>query len=138
MKLTHRKGFTLIELLVVVSIIAILSAVGLATFNTAQMKARDARRKADVEALANAQETFYLATIAEGGGNGTYSLADAGSLDAFLTNTAVPKDPRNSLDYLWPTRTATAFRVCADLEDDGLTWPEAGAARYDFCQTNRQ
>lgn len=51
------KGFTLIELMVVVAIIAILSVIGLAIFSTAQANARDARRKGDIDAIANVLET---------------------------------------------------------------------------------
>lgn len=45
-------GFTLIELMVVVAIIAILALVSLGIFNGAQDNARDARRLAEVNALA--------------------------------------------------------------------------------------
>lgn len=50
------KGFTLVELLVVVAIIAILSVIGLTIFTGVQANARDARRKTDIEAIANALE----------------------------------------------------------------------------------
>lgn len=52
----NRSGFTLIELLVVVAVIAILSLIGLTIFSAAQTNARDARRKADVDAIAKAIE----------------------------------------------------------------------------------
>lgn len=55
--LNNKLGFTLVELLVVVAIIGILSTIGLVLFNSAQQNARDARRKADIESIANALET---------------------------------------------------------------------------------
>lgn len=58
-KLTGRKGFTLIELMVVVAIIGILAAIGLAMFNGAQAKARNAAAKADVKAYQAAIEQTY-------------------------------------------------------------------------------
>ena len=54
-----KKGFTLIEILVVVGIIAILIGMGTVSFSTAQKKARDARRKADMQAIQNSFEQYY-------------------------------------------------------------------------------
>ncbi|KKR50177.1 MAG: General secretion pathway protein G [Candidatus Curtissbacteria bacterium GW2011_GWA1_40_16] len=51
-----KRGFTLIELLVVISIIGILAAFIVASFTAAQQKARDSRRKADLDALKKALE----------------------------------------------------------------------------------
>lgn len=53
------QGFTLIELLVVVSIIAILAIIGLAIFGGVQGKARDIKRKADVDAIIKVYELKY-------------------------------------------------------------------------------
>lgn len=50
----YRPGFTLIELLVVISIIGILAAFIVASFTSAQKKARDAKRKADLDAVKKA------------------------------------------------------------------------------------
>lgn len=50
-------GFTLVELMVVISIIAILSLIGLTLYNTTIRNSRDARRKGDIDAIASALET---------------------------------------------------------------------------------
>lgn len=52
-------AFTLLELLVVMAIIGILAAIGIASFGGVQAKARDARRKSDIESFARALEMFY-------------------------------------------------------------------------------
>lgn len=55
----YSRGFTLIELLVVISIISLLSSVVFTTVNSARMKARDARRIADLRQIATALEFYY-------------------------------------------------------------------------------
>ena len=67
MKKENHRGFTLIELLVVISIIGLLSSVVLASLNTARAKARDARRKLDLQQLVRVNELYYNEE-----GNGTY------------------------------------------------------------------
>jgi type II secretion system protein G len=57
---TPQRGFTLIELLVVIAIIGILSAVVLASLNTARAKARDTKRLADFHSLQTALELYAL------------------------------------------------------------------------------
>jgi general secretion pathway protein G len=53
------KGFTLIELLVVIAIIGLLSTMTVYAINVARMKARDARRLADMRQLQKAVELYY-------------------------------------------------------------------------------
>ena len=55
----YKKGFTLIELLVVIAIIGILSSVVFASLNSARVKARDAKRQADIRQVKLALEFYY-------------------------------------------------------------------------------
>jgi prepilin-type N-terminal cleavage/methylation domain-containing protein len=56
---TENFGFTLIELLVVIFIIGLLSSIVLTSINAARVKARDARRLADVRQIATAIQFYY-------------------------------------------------------------------------------
>lgn len=57
--MSARSGFALVELLVVISILAILSVIGYTAFNNVQSGARDAKRRADIDAIVNAMEIQY-------------------------------------------------------------------------------
>ena len=58
-KKIHANGFTLIELLVVISIIAVLSSIGLLAFNSSQARSRDAKRKSDLKQISSSLELYY-------------------------------------------------------------------------------
>lgn len=58
-KNNKKKAFTLIELLVVVAIISLLSSIVMASLNSARVKARDAKRKADLHQLRSALELSF-------------------------------------------------------------------------------
>lgn len=54
-----KRGFTLIELLVTISILAIISSIGFASYINAQLYARDARRKNDLRSIQTALELYH-------------------------------------------------------------------------------
>lgn len=54
-----KKGFSLIELLVVISIIAVITGLSLTNFLGARQRARDTRRKSDLQQLKYALRLYY-------------------------------------------------------------------------------
>ncbi len=94
-KIQNQQGFTLIELLVVIAIIGMLSSVVLASMNSARVKARDARRLADMKQIQTALELYNS-------DYNRYPPAPSGSRVENMTSTlvtpgyipALPKDPK--------------------------------------------
>ena len=91
------QGFTLVELLVVVSIIAVLSVIGITVFGNVQRGARDARRKADIDSIAKAMEAIYNTATCLG----TYCALSG----TFFASGQIPIDPIN-------TGTTCSLNVC--------------------------
>jgi prepilin-type N-terminal cleavage/methylation domain-containing protein len=87
----HIRGFTLIELLVVIAIIGILSAVVLASLNTARAKGTDASIKSDLNTVQTQAALDYdaypnaYATTA-----GTLGSAEATFVTAWTAGTGAP------------------------------------------------
>ena len=65
------QGLTLIELLVVLSIVGILFGAGVLTFTHVQKRSRDARRRVDVQAIAQAYEQRVSSGYAPYGSSNT-------------------------------------------------------------------
>lgn len=114
----HKRGFTLVELLVVVSIIAILSVIGIVIFTNVQKSAREAKRKADIDAIFKAYEANYdplkgeyrvltgadfsSAKIPDNNGSAYNCVAGPGWTGAACANSNIK----------------TGFKICTTLEDN--------------------
>lgn len=103
-----KRGFTLIELLVVIAIIGILSSIVLASLNTARLKARDARRIADLKQLQLAEQLYYDANTA-------YAATLADLTPTYIAN--IPTDPVGNVAYSYDVTTSPAsYHIGANLE----------------------
>lgn len=110
----RKSGYTLLELLVVIAVIAIIATVGIVSFSGTQKKARDTRRKADIDAITDALEQYYALC------GSVYPTPDVSgtkvptSIVCGTQNimTTVPTDPGTKVRYNM-TGTATSFNVCA-------------------------
>lgn len=92
------RGFTLMELLITVSIIAILIAIGIASYTTINKQSRDTKRKSDIEQVRSALE-MYRADNGSYPGVGSGSWTDAADLSTVLATSyilAIPSDPKGA------------------------------------------
>lgn len=98
----NSKGFTIIELIVVIAIIGVLATIIISNISGYTAKARDSKRKSDVEVIAKALNLFYAdsgtyKTIAgvDGYGSGWLNAPYGGSIiaNALITNKYLGSDP---------------------------------------------
>lgn len=109
----HSCGFTLVELLVAISIIAILSVVGLASFQGVRAKALDAKIKEDLNAIKMAYEMNYDA--------GRYKPL----VGSNFASGAIPTQPNGSPypcavgpDTNCTTKSDKGYKISATLSDN--------------------
>ncbi len=137
-----QRGFTLLELLVVIGIIGILVGIGTISYQSAQEKSRDSRRRGDLKAISNALEQYY----AENTGSYPQDIACTGYVD-YLSGPE-PTDPVTGDTYLDDgdcVVDGSSYCVCVELEGTGTgnaydascTWTGSGDKDY-FCVENLQ
>jgi len=119
-----KEGFTLIELLIVVAIIGIIAGIAIPNFLGARSKARVTRAFADMRAIADALEMYYV-------DNTAYPAALADLTPTHITS--LPNDPFGTDEvpgYRYYTDdTTTAWLIVsngpdgsADVTEDGIDW----------------
>lgn len=84
-----KRGFSLLELLVTISIMAILIAIGIASYSTVNKQSRDSKRKSDIEQLRSAIE-MYRADNGFYPSSGSGNWVDASDVMNGLTVALVP------------------------------------------------
>lgn len=103
------QGFTFIEMLVVVTLIGILSLIGVANFRVANQKARDGRRQGDLQQVRAALELYrtdeniYPTT-------GNLSLLEPDYIGT------IPPDPTTGYLYVYTSATGATYTLCSGLE----------------------
>lgn len=117
-----QKGFTLIELMVTISLIAVLTAIAIVYYGNTQKKARDNKRKSDLEQVRAALEMYRSQ-------NGTYPNNDDGNGSNWATMTSTlqsneylnqpPQDPRSgTYNYYYYSDSGADYTLCAYLEGE--------------------
>ncbi|MEO8581623.1 MAG: type II secretion system protein [Patescibacteria group bacterium] len=130
--LSKISGFTLIELLVVIVVIGILATLVVANFSSSRSRARDIKRKNDLNSMKTALRLYYNdfqtypaangGRIAGCGANGTSACA-WGSIFSAGTTTYMSElvaDPLNNSPYLYTyaqRNTGDGFTITAVLEN---------------------
>ncbi len=107
MSVSLRNGFSLIELLVVSAIIGVMACVGLVSFSSAQVKARDSKRRSDMQEIQQSFEQYYS-------DNSTYAVAQA-TMAVSLPG-GLPVDPKTGAQYAYANMTVSSYCACAVLE----------------------
>lgn len=138
----QRPGFTLVELLVAISILAVLSVVGLISFIQVTKNSRDSKRISDMRQVQASLEQyfadqFFYPAIGTGCDNGSFKidcpLKSPNGLKTYIN--PVPKDPQGSLQYLYqPSSTRTSYCLFARMEiaQNGVDLPNCSAPGYNF------
>ena len=123
----NKKGFTLIELLVTISILAVLSTIGMLLYQGVLAKTRDATRKNDLNKLASALEIYYQENNKYPNNNFSNEIAPK------LSDNTIPKDPKTGESYYY-AGTDSFFTLCAKLENPETNnpAPDGCTAEYNY------
>ncbi|MDQ3008301.1 MAG: type II secretion system GspH family protein [bacterium] len=126
----YSPGFTMIELLVVATIIIVLTTIGLVSYQSAGVRARNGKRQADMETVRQALVLYrtdagVYPDPATNGDSAAFVSA-LGDISEYISNEVA--DPINdaTYNYTYSTTGGVDFQICVNLEPDVVQ----------LCQTN--
>ncbi len=117
-------GFTLIELLVAISIIAVLSVIGLSAYQSVYKSGRDSKRQSDLRSIQSALEQYFAdqlfypdAPLPSAGNPLTSNTGNPSpnpSPKTYLNS--VPSDPDPAKSYCY-AKVGSSYELCAELDN---------------------
>lgn len=144
---TMSRGFSLIELLVVITIIAVLSTVGLIAYSSVAKQGRDSKRQSDLRSIQSALEQYFADQLYYPSTAGMDALLNSGGP---FTNggskvwmNSVPQDPQGTNRYRYEsfppscTNNCSSYCLYAKLEGSSPGKPAVctSYAAYNFAVT---
>jgi general secretion pathway protein G len=121
----RRQGFTLMELLITMGIIVLLMGVGVVSYTQTNKKARDSKRKADIESIRSALELYrtdqgQYPALTINGSNCITSTAITSGAVTYLAK--IPTDTRDDgvtycYKYLLGASPFTTYEITCTFED---------------------
>jgi prepilin-type N-terminal cleavage/methylation domain-containing protein len=112
----NKTGFTLFELLVSISIIAILTAVVSVSYSVAQKKARDVKRRQDMEMVQKAAEQYYSLSNSYSYPSSNNAPTDWTAGTEVILN-MFPTDPKAIGWTAYSYSIGTTYCACAAVEN---------------------
>lgn len=130
-----QSGFTLVELMITVAIIAILAAIGVTTYSSAQKGARDGKRIADMNEIQNALEQYYSINQSYPASGSPVVITAITALNTYFTRGVPPTDPNPSFaNYTYyPCSTNQKYIMCVALESPTGKANRGGGLPADGC-----
>ncbi len=145
----NKRGFTLTELMVVISIIGVLSSVGMAGLSVARSKGRDAERIAHLQQLKGTLELYYSNTghypitgdwVADCwyGGNWIHDSGNYNWSTGYIS--AQPRDPVDNCEWPMDATNPAIAATFAYNSDNGQRYAIAArlenSSIYDVAHTH--
>jgi prepilin-type N-terminal cleavage/methylation domain-containing protein len=142
MTINKQKGFTLVELLIVISILAVLTTIGIISFSGAQRQARDAQRKNDLRVVQVALGEYFQDNASLYPDSATFSalmtVLTTGTQPYMRTAVQDPRSVTSGYQYVHTDRISYVLRACLENPNDAQGASlETGTYTIEQCPSNR-